>query len=162
MQQCGDLDASIKSRLPAQGGSYILVLQSDSDETVGIGRLGDMTLRPGFYLYVGSAFGPGGLRARVGRHAQRRKPLRWHIDYLRAQVQLRAVVFSIDAQRYEEGWSRQIQGWADTNIPMPGFGASDSRAASHLFFLAERPSGTRFEVLEGLDLHILESGELED
>jgi Uri superfamily endonuclease len=160
--QRGDIGASIKSRLPAQGGSYILVLQSDSDEMVGIGRLGDMKLRPGFYLYVGSAFGPGGLRARVGRHAERRKPLRWHIDYLRTQVRLKAVVFSIDVQRHEEDWSRQIQGWADTSIPLSGFGASDSQAASHLFFLAERPSCTRFELLEGLDFHILESEGLED
>jgi Uri superfamily endonuclease len=157
-----DMDARIKSRLSVQGGTYVLVLQSDSDDRISIGRLGSLNLRPGFYLYVGSAFGPGGLRARVGRHSEHLKPMRWHIDYLRAQTQLKAVVFSNDKQRHEEGWSSQIQGWPDTSIPMQGFGASDSWAASHLFFLAERPSGTRFEVLEGLDLHILESEGLDD
>jgi len=157
-----DVDASIRSRLPAQGGSYVLVLQSDSEGRINIGRLGSLKLRRGFYLYVGSAFGPGGLRARVGRHAQRHKPLRWHIDYLRARTLLKAVVFSIDRQQHEEAWSSQIQGWPDTGIPMPGFGASDSRASSHLFFLSERPSGTRFEVLEGQDLHIIESWESAD
>ena len=157
-----DMDARIKSSLPVQGGSYVLVLHSDSDDRINIGRLGSMKLRPGFYLYVGSAFGPGGLRARVGRHAAQRKPLRWHIDYLRAEIQLKAVVFSIDRQRHEEGWSRQIQGWSDTSIPMPGFGASDSRASSHLYFLAERPSGARFKLLEGLALDILESDGLGD
>ncbi|MGE5646166.1 MAG: DUF123 domain-containing protein [Acidobacteriota bacterium] len=31
-----------------------------------------MPLQPGFYVYVGSAFGPGGLRARIGRGGSRR------------------------------------------------------------------------------------------
>ncbi len=38
-------------------------------------------LKPGFYIYVGSACGPGGLRARISRHlCGKRKRLHWHID----------------------------------------------------------------------------------
>lgn len=36
----------------------------------------------GTYCYVGSAFGPGGVRARVGRHLSRKKVVTWHIDHL--------------------------------------------------------------------------------
>ena len=49
-----------------------------------VGRLGALPVEPGFYVYVGSAFGPGGLERRVGRHATTEKKHRWHIDYLTA------------------------------------------------------------------------------
>jgi Uri superfamily endonuclease len=48
-----------------------------------------MRLRHGYYLYLGSALGLGGLRTRI---ADRQKPsLRphWHFDYLRAHTQTR-------------------------------------------------------------------------
>jgi hypothetical protein len=33
-----------------------------------IGRLGSVRPRPGHNLYVGSSFGPGGLRVRIGHY----------------------------------------------------------------------------------------------
>lgn len=158
-----ELDSGIiRSSLPTLGGTYVLVFQSDAGARIRVGRLGDMMLRPGFYLYVGSAFGPGGLRSRVGRHATRHKPLRWHIDYLRRHALLRAVVFSVDPERHEDAWSGQIQAWPETSIPMTGFGASDSPAETHLFYLEARPSGAWFEALEGTGIQILDSGLVED
>ena len=50
----------------AQPGSYALLLQADRRRTVRIGWLGQLTVEPGCYVYVGSALGPGGVRARVG------------------------------------------------------------------------------------------------
>jgi hypothetical protein len=41
-----------------------------------------VSLVPGRYLYAGSAYGSGGLKARVSRHVPRAKPSRWHIDQL--------------------------------------------------------------------------------
>ena len=54
--------------LPAAPGSYVLVLRADLPARLAIGSLGELEIRPGYYLYTGSAFGPGGLRARAGRH----------------------------------------------------------------------------------------------
>ena len=45
-------------------GTYVLVLRCSSNRTIRVGCLGSIRLRPGYYLYVGSGFGPGGLRAR--------------------------------------------------------------------------------------------------
>jgi len=42
-----------------------------------------LDLLPGYYIYIGSAFGPGGVRARMLRHLRADKPKHWHIDYLR-------------------------------------------------------------------------------
>ena len=50
-----------------------------------VGRLGVIQAERGYYVYVGSALGSGGLAARVGRHCRREKRLRWHVDYLRAR-----------------------------------------------------------------------------
>lgn len=67
----------------AECGTYLLVLRSHGEATVQVGRWGPLAVRPGVYLYVGSAFGPGGVRARVGRHLRMRKKPHWHLDYLR-------------------------------------------------------------------------------
>ena len=52
----------------AQPGSYAPLLQADQQQTVRIGRLGQLTVEPGCYIYVGSALGPGGVRAQGGHH----------------------------------------------------------------------------------------------
>jgi Uri superfamily endonuclease len=49
-------------------GTYALVLSSSSDRRIRIGKFGLLHIRPGFYIYVGSAFGPGGLGARIAHH----------------------------------------------------------------------------------------------
>jgi len=48
---------------------------------LGAATLPRMTLPPR-YAYGGSAYGPGGLRARIRRHLRAEKPLRWHVDRL--------------------------------------------------------------------------------
>jgi Uri superfamily endonuclease len=52
-------------------GTYVIVLASRTAGRVRVGKLGTFQLRPGFYVYVGSAHGPGGLRARLPRNAPR-------------------------------------------------------------------------------------------
>ena len=139
----------VRAKIPAQGGTYILLMRVQMPSTVEIGKKGAIRLRPGFYLYVGSAFGPGGLRARVGRHARDEKPLRWHIDYLRQKAHLAAVYFSTDEDHLEDDWAESIQAWPGVQVPMPGFGASDSKVLSHLFFCPEQSDETLYHGLAG-------------
>lgn len=143
------LSQDVRDRLPALGGTYVLILESRVDTEVEIGRLGRMVLQQGFYLYVGSAFGPGGLWARVGRHVKKNKPQRWHIDYLRPHLRLETICYSTDPERYEDTWSERITGWPAVEIPMPGFGASDSHAVTHLFYFQMRPKKDLYRGLEG-------------
>ena len=79
----------VRATLPSLPGTYALVLSASACQKFAVGRLGTLTVEPGFYLYVGSAFGPGGLAARVGRHCRREKTCRWHVDYLRAVTHTR-------------------------------------------------------------------------
>lgn len=52
----------------AEPGTYALLLKLDKQERITVGKLGTFDLPAGYYLYVGSALGPGGLRARLTRH----------------------------------------------------------------------------------------------
>ncbi len=99
-----------------------------------VGSLGEMMVHPGFYLYVGSAFGPGGLRARVGRHIAGSGPLRWHIDYLRRVTQP-VETWCAPEQRCEHEWAQSLAAAARVSVPLARFGASDCRCPAHLFFL---------------------------
>jgi len=139
----------VRTEIPALGGTYILLMRVQKSSTVEIGKKGTMKLQPGFYLYVGSAFGSGGLRARVGRHARDEKSLRWHIDYLRQKARLVAVYFSTDEGHLEDDWAESIQAWPWVRVPMPGFGASDSQVLSHLFFCPKQPDETLYHGLAG-------------
>jgi len=51
--------------LPEAKGTYVLVMEVGQMRRLAIGRLGNFELVPGFYLYVGSACGAGGLAARL-------------------------------------------------------------------------------------------------
>ncbi len=89
--------------LRASPGTYVLVLRSSRSRTVCIGRLGQLQLRPGYYLYVGSAFGPGGLQARIEHHCRRATRPHWHIDYLRRYTRLEGVWYC--CRRCEHEWA---------------------------------------------------------
>ena len=121
-------------------GTYALVLRAKSGRSIRIGRLGTLEIRPGFYLYVGSAFGPGGVQARLRHHLKRSTRPHWHIDYLRPATQLVEVWHSHEEAIREHAWAEAIRGMRSASTPLPGFGSSDCRCPSHLSFHSERPS----------------------
>jgi Uri superfamily endonuclease len=125
-------------------GTYVLVLRSDGGPAIRIGRLGSLRPERGFYAYVGSAFGPGGLRARLAHHQRRARRPRWHIDYLKRRVRPAEVWYSFDARRVEHDWAGLLKSAPGATIPLAGFGSSDCDCESHLFFFRERPSRRSF------------------
>jgi len=113
-------------QLPRKGGVYTLLVEVDGDLTLRVGSLGLIELEKGTYVYVGSAKGPGGLRARVARHLRREKKLRWHIDYLLTAPHARVpwVVYAVtDSVKECDVVSALLRKGAYT--PVPGFGSSD-------------------------------------
>jgi Uri superfamily endonuclease len=98
-----------------------------------------VTIEPGYLVYVGSALGPGGIRARVARHARKSKKPHWHIDYLRPYLSLAETWWKTAPDRWEHDWAALLA--ARLDVAHPRFGASDCRCASHLFFAApDRPA----------------------
>jgi Uri superfamily endonuclease len=130
--------------MASRPGTYALILCSDSAARVRIGRLGVLAATRRYYVYMGSAFGPGGLAARLAHH--RRPPTRphWHIDHLRPHARLVEIWFTNDAQPREHLWADLIGAMRSVTIPLPGFGCSDCRCYSHLFHFQRRPSFRSF------------------
>ena len=134
----------VLTALPAAAGTYVLLLRLDRATTLTVGRLGTHSFPAGHYAYVGSAFGNGGLRARVGRHLRTCKTQRWHIDYLRAAGSLREVWYALTAPGRERDWVDLLSGWPELRAPVSGFGASDSDQDSHLLFCPRPLSFAKF------------------
>jgi Uri superfamily endonuclease len=125
-------------------GTYLLMMRLDSDlDALQVGRLGVFGFAAGYYLYVGSAFGPGGLPARLAYHARRVK-LRphWHIDYLRPHARLLEAWSVSGAPPLERAWVQALEHLPGVAVPVPGFGARDTARRAHLFYAPRRP-GTR-------------------
>jgi len=150
-----DLDLSrIEERISPGVGTYVLILYVARTKSLSIGSLGKHRLPPGYYAYVGSAFGPGGLRARLTHHLKAWSEPHWHIDYLRRQADITEIWFSSGPVKQEHAWARTCQSTPGVTIPAPYFGASDCQCASHLFFF---PEPVRVKLLRRLD-----SGDLRD
>lgn len=131
--------------LPKTPGTYILFLLLEVPISTQIGRLGTFTLNPGLYAYVGSAFGPGGLHARLNRHLRHDKKTHWHIDYLTTSASVVSIWLVESFERYECHWAQQIANTPGITIPIPGFGSSDCACLSHLFVM---PSTTALKLAQ--------------
>jgi Uri superfamily endonuclease len=119
-------------------GTYALIMRCRKLGRTKIGRLGDMRLRPGFYIYVGSAQGPGGIEARVARHRRRKKKLHWHIDYLRRHTALIETWTMGGTANREHDWAEALA--VQLESAHDRFGASDCRCRTHLFYSADMPT----------------------
>jgi len=124
-------------------GTYLLLLQLEEDREFAIGRLETLLFPRGYYLYVGSARGPGGLQARLARHCRGAKHPRWHIDYLRGHANLIEIWAVESEERLECLWAEQLAQMPQAR-PIPHFGSSDCRCPSHLFHFREKPPPRQF------------------
>jgi sugar fermentation stimulation protein A len=84
--------------------------------------------------------------ARLARHGRRRKPLRWHIDYLSAKAAMLGAILIPGGRDGECSLAAEVARLHPR--PVPRFGASDCRCAGHLFYAGrwwERRGGTCVE-----------------
>ncbi|WP_218042169.1 GIY-YIG nuclease family protein [Infirmifilum lucidum] len=96
-------------------------------------RKREVVLAPGLYVYVGSAKGAGGIRARVARHRRKDKKVRWHVDLVTVSPHAR-VSGAVCAKTAEpECILVPLLEEAGFSHVIKGFGASDCKrgCASH-------------------------------
>ncbi len=102
-------------------GTYCLILKLDDPDEIQVGKLGCFEFQKGFYGYVGSELGPGGLTARLKHHLKPVRKPHWHIDYFR----YKAVVIGIRAEEseisLEHRWASILEGTNGAMIPVPKF-----------------------------------------
>jgi len=123
----------------SEPGVYCLVLRLDQGRRITVGKLGAGWLPAGWYLYLGSALGPGGLKARLARHLRAGRRHRWHVDDLLDHARVTKVWWAEWPQRLECEWAGVVRGWPGARVPVPRFGASDCRCPAHLVWLADEP-----------------------
>ena len=121
-----------------QRGIYALVLVGDRRRQVSIGALGERTFEAGTFIYVGSAHGPGGLRARLAHHCGRSVRAHWHVDYLRRHLPVAGAWIAQAPRSLEHDWARALTNIPGAACPLPGFGSSGCACTAHLVHLSDR------------------------
>lgn len=137
-------------------GTYALLLRSKREKEIAIGKLGLFAFPVGYYLYVGSALGNGGLPARLARYRRQGKRPHWHIDYLLKHSELIEIWSIASEERMECLWASIACELPGAQIPVTRFGSSDCHCPAHLIYFPTPPSFTLFEkrLKDYLDLEI--------
>lgn len=118
-------------------GTYILCIRlRDPVDTV-VGSLGSVSFPGGWYMYVGSALGPGGF-SRVARHRElargERATVHWHIDHLlTAEFSRLSGNYYFPDMAVECAIASRFDGAVVT-----GFGATDCGCSSHLAHFSDQ------------------------
>ncbi|WP_253736836.1 GIY-YIG nuclease family protein [Halohasta salina] len=121
-------------------GSYLLVIDCEQPTEIEVGALGSRAFEAGYYAYVGSAFGPGGL-SRVDRHRQvdagDHDVRHWHVDYLLGAAETELATVETFPDRDLECELSTALGAAGCER-VAAFGASDCDCPSHLWGPTDR------------------------
>ena len=125
--------------MQALPGTYALIFSAARKGQLAVGKIGTLQVQPGFHVYVGSAFGPGGLKARIRHHSRRAAHPHWHIDYLSSALELKEIWYTCDPVHREHQWATIISNTRGSSAPLAGFGSSDCRCNTHLSFFKSKP-----------------------
>ena len=135
--------------LPSLPGRYVLLLTVPSTRGLITKQGRCFVLDPGVYAYVGSASGPGGLRARLGRHLTKTKRRHWHVDYLLTVASpLGAICLP---PSLGECQLANLVASLPGSLPILGFGCSDCHCRAHLYRLEEQQSISSFAHALGIE-----------
>ncbi|NPV84651.1 MAG: GIY-YIG nuclease family protein [Anaerolineae bacterium] len=139
--------------LPSEGGTYAFLFALGDAVTVRVGRLGVCVFAAGCYVYVGSALGGGGLRARLCRHLKLKQSAKshWHIDVLRPYYCPLGGYYAVSRERLECLWVRRLLALQGVSVPLRGFGASDCRTGCPAHLLLLNPAKDVWDIHEALE-----------
>jgi Uri superfamily endonuclease len=111
--------------------TYLLIIQGKVACRLQVGALGEVSLEPGWYLYVGSA--SRNLEARLRRHLRTEKRRRWHIDYLLTGAACEITEIWVGEGMAECRLAAHLLGRPEVTIPRSRLGAGDCRCPAHFF-----------------------------
>lgn len=132
-------------RITSQPGTYALLFRCETPFQAVVGKLGPTQVGAGYWVYVGSAFGPGGLRSRLAHHLKPSTRRHWHLDYIKHALDPIEIWATNDPIRREHRWADVFAGLKGASRPIAGFGASDCSCLSHLIHMPRRPDYAIFK-----------------
>jgi sugar fermentation stimulation protein A len=134
------IDLSHSALASSDAGNYLILLELLESRRVETGALGTIGFKKGWYVYSGSA--RKNLSARISRHLRKEgKQKHWHIDYLTpyaARIKALPVMSYRNLECDLAGELARLGG-----KPVAGFGSSDCRCTSHLFYFPDPPLSDR-------------------
>jgi Uri superfamily endonuclease len=125
------------ARMPGTGGAYALTLYLAAPVPLSLPRIASLPLSPGWYVYLGSARGGGGIRARVARHFRTPKKPHWHIDRLTQRASLMAALCVEGG--HECGLVSKLLELPGFSVPVSGFGSTDCKECPSHLLAADYP-----------------------
>ncbi len=126
-------------------GTYIILSEATTPFQCRIGKLGELKGAKGYYLYVGSAQGSGGLKARVRHHLRISSKPHWHFDYIRPYLSLKWIWFAESRIRYEHQWALALENLPASRCVLEKFGATDCNCKSHFYYFKNPPDIAAFK-----------------
>lgn len=110
-------------------GSYILLVALGKPAMLHAGSLPERNYPIGWYAYVGSAL--NGLAPRLNRYLNPDRKRHWHIDYLLDMGTVRGAFVLKSTEKLECSIAAELAARLEK---VSGFGCSDCRCSSHLFY----------------------------
>lgn len=138
----------MSSFLCPKKGTYQLVLELDTEaHFVRVGPFKEVTLVPGYYSYIGSALGSGGIQGRIGHHLRDNSSNpHWHLDYVRPRMRIVEAWVTFDPVRRECNWSHVTRDALRGHAVVEGLGSADCEICpAHFYYFGENdPSFRKF------------------
>jgi sugar fermentation stimulation protein A len=134
------VDLSHGELAAGDGGNYLVILELAEPCEAEIGALGKLAFKAGWYVYAGSA--RKNLSKRISRHLRKTgKQKHWHLDYLSPLAKIIRALPILTYQNLECDLAASLKALGGTGVP--GFGCSDCRCGSHLYYFKTRPQENR-------------------
>jgi Uri superfamily endonuclease len=131
-------------------GIYVVLAELDEETSIQVGATRKYHLQKGYYLYVGSAM--SSLESRIRRHLSSKKKCHWHIDYLLGRARIQNIIYAETEEREECHLANLL---AQRLSAVEGFGCSDCRCRSHLFFCSEPQALESLAIATFKDLNLV-------
>ena len=119
-------------------GIYLLTLYLSEEKNINFSKKRNAVFKNGFYLYIGSAAGPGGIAARVNHHLKLSERPHWHIDYFRLHADIVSVYILECDKKFEHHFAAILA--SRFSSPVEKFGSSDCNCKTHLFYSLKKPT----------------------
>lgn len=121
----------------SNSGVYAIIIQLEEKLTIKLKE--EIILESGYYVYTGSA--KKNLTQRINRHKRKKKKEHWHIDKLTTKGKVIKNFPIHTLKDLECSLSSDISNTSDKSIF--GFGCTDCRCRSHLFYYSDNPLKNR-------------------
>ena len=132
-------------------GTYFLCLFLPFNEQISVGKIGKISFKKGYYLYIGKAFNNGGIYTRIKRHLNKNTVKRWHIDYLKTYTQFKFFGF-FENLDIECALANNLKSKFKS---VKKFGSSDCSCESHLFYSKDKEEFLQYIKKAGFKPRIL-------